>query len=123
RFGDVGDLVRRALGAPPTVGEAEDRVRAPAAAIGTAAGGDQVDAPRAVVLPPDVDVAGGVDRRPVGPGESVEVGDLLALRVGDDRLPLVHDDDVRPPGQVLGGVVGRLRAAQDHGPAVRLGGG
>src|SRR6185436_8299779 len=58
---DVLDFVGHVLEAPPPVAEAEYRVRAPAALVGTAAGGDQIDAPHPVVRPPDLDIALEID--------------------------------------------------------------
>src|SRR6185295_13466820 len=78
---DVLDLVGHVEPAPPPVAEAEDGVRAPAALVGTAAGGDQVDAAHAVMPAPDLDVALLIDRLAIGPGERVEVGDLRPLAV------------------------------------------
>src|SRR5439155_6403244 len=65
---------------PPEVGLDEDLVAAPAAVVGAAARRDQRDRAHAVMLAPDLNIAGDIDGLAQRPGLPVETGDLGARR-------------------------------------------
>ena len=102
---------------------AKDGMGTPFALVRATARSDQVDAAHAVMRAPDIHILAEVDLLAVGPGQAVNVGDLLTLHVADERAFLIAENGagdavqpVRPmlrqSRQQLG--QGHLAFADDH---------
>src|SRR2546428_4253485 len=74
------ELIHDRAWLPAAVRLAEDFVAAPAAMVGAAARRDQRDRAHAVMLAPDLNIAGDIDGLAQRPGLPVEIGDLGARR-------------------------------------------